>query len=126
MAELGYYAQLYPSINGAVLGEVTETSFRSENTDQDVMTLLKNYAGVTPGPLKGVLSLTFMIPESGLEVDIMALERARGVVDFGMLQSGSGQRMLSKGFVRNTSLEAGVGQNARATCEIHGEFNIFS
>lgn len=122
---LGIYGQGVCYIEGVLLTESTEIESTLENNDQDVMTILKDFAGVTPSPSKRVTRITGAIPVAGFEFDFEAAQRNRSIVECGVQLIGSGDRANSMGFIRNFSVKAGVGQTMTFSFEHHGQDSAF-
>ena len=122
---LSIYGQAVVYIDGVLLTESTEIESTLENNDQDVMTILKDFAGVTPSPQKRVTRVTGAVSVAGLEVDLEALQKNRTVCECGVQMIGSGDRANALGFVRNVSVKAGVGQTMTVSFEHHGQDAAF-
>jgi hypothetical protein len=122
---LSIYGQAAVYIEGVLITEATEIESTLENSDQDVMTILKDFAGVTPSPQKRVTRVTGAIPVAGLEIDLEAMQRNRSIVECKVQMIGSGDSAASKGFVRNVSVKAGVGQTMTYSFEHHGQDSVF-
>lgn len=120
------YGQMLASLNGALATEATTVSTALENTDQDVLTLAKGWAGQTPSPQKRVTKITAMVPIAGFEFDYEQKELDKEVVVLGLQLLGSGKKCEAEGFLRNVSIEAGVGQNLSVSFEHHGTASAFA
>lgn len=122
---LSIYGQAVVYIEGQLLTESTEIESTMENNDQDVMTILKDFAGVTPSPQKRVTRVTGAVSVAGFEVDLEALQKNRTVTKCGVQLIGSGDTANSLGFIRNVSVKAGVGQTMTVSFEHHGQDAAF-
>ena len=125
MSEPGVYDQVYPSLDSQLLGEATEIDSNLEDQSQDVATLLKQFAGVNPGPIKRVTKITNYVPTLGMEYPFEKKQINKEVVELGLQFGGSGKKVLSKGFLFNVSVTAGVGKNVTVSFEHHGEAVAF-
>jgi hypothetical protein len=122
---LSIYGQAAVYIDGVLITEATEIESTLENNDQDVMTILKDFAGVTPSPQKRVTRVTGAIPVAGLEVSLEALQRNRTFCECKVQMIGSGDSASSAGVIRNVSVKAGVGQTMTYSFEHHGQDSEF-
>ena len=59
------YDQFLVIVDGQLLGEADSVEWRNENSGQDVLTLVKGFAGQTPGPHKTVASISGFVPAAG-------------------------------------------------------------
>jgi hypothetical protein len=119
MAEL--YDQAVMFLNGALLTDNTTVSVSYEGDDQDVMTIPKGWAGITPSPRKLMVKFELLIPKDGPEFDLIGKFLNSEKVTLGLQLLGSGKKVTSDGYLRNPNMEFGVGQTAKISCEFHGE-----
>lgn len=119
------YDQAYVSLDGLLLGEATTISTSLEGDDQDVVTLVKGFAGQTPSPRKRVTSIENHVLTTGFEYPFEKKQRDSVVVTMGVQLGGSGKKLATKGFLRNVKVEAGVGKSLMVSFEHHGEPAIF-
>lgn len=115
------YDQAYVFLNGQLLAEATSVETSIENQDQDVMTLVKGFAGQTPSPKKRTTRIDNVQTVSGFEFDFEGKELSSEVVELKVQLGGSGLSAVSNGFLRNVSVSSGVGQTMTVSFEHHGE-----
>tara|TARA_B100001123_G_C15073043_1_gene932381 strand:+ start:313 stop:690 length:378 start_codon:yes stop_codon:yes gene_type:complete len=119
------YDQAYIFLNGQLLAEATSVESSIENQDQDVMTLVKGFAGQTPSPKKRTTRCDNVQTVAGFEFDFEQKEIDSEVVELKVQLGGSGLSAVSNGFIRNVSISSGVGQTMTVSFEHHGEPAIF-
>jgi hypothetical protein len=117
---MGVYDQVFQYINGALLAENTTITLALEGQDQDVMTIVKGFAGQTPGPQKVVASCDNVIPTSGFEVNTWNKQLNSEKVEMKFQFGGSGVSLVSEGFLRGNQIEGGVGATTSLKFEFHG------
>lgn len=123
---LQVYDNIFVYMNGLLLQENTQVQISWEGDDQDIFTLAKGYAGISPAPVKTVIQLTNMAPPTGSEFDAPAafISKAKQVCK---LQKGStGQTIEVECFVRAPATSAGVGQVTNENFSLHGEAKSWS
>lgn len=121
MASPSIYAQMVPSLDGQLLAEATSVETSIENKDTDVETLIKDWAGITPSPKVRRTSVENMELAAGVEFPFEEKELTNQIVELGLQMFGSGQKLASRGFLRNVRKRAGVGQNLIVSFEHIGE-----
>ncbi len=119
MAEL--YDQAVLFLNGVLLTDNTDISLSFEGDDQDVMTIVKGWAGISPSPKKLMAKFGLVVSRSGPEFDLIGKFLNSEKVSLGVTLLSSGLKLVSEGFLRGPTMEFGVGQVAKAACEFHGE-----
>lgn len=123
MAEI--YGQHYVYVDGTLLGEATTVSTNLENQDQDAMTIVKDWSGITPSPIKRLVQVTSLIPAAGLEFDYEAAELARSFHTMSIQHTASGTQAKFDGVFRNCRREGGVGQTNTISFDFHGQATPF-
>lgn len=119
------YDQAFPSIDGNLLGEATNVQVTLSNEDQFVKTLVKQFAGKTIGPRMLQVQIDSMILSAGLEFDVMKYDNEARKVELTLRLGGSGKVLKSQGFLSNTSVSSGVGENSKLSFTFDGEPAIF-
>lgn len=122
---LDIYDQMYVFLNGKILAEAVSVQTGLESDDQDVMTLLKGFAGITPSPDIRRVKVDNVVPSSGFEFDFEKAKKERTVVECKLQSGATGKAMTSKGFIRNPSIDSGVGKTTVVSFEFVGEPNLF-
>ena len=120
------YDQAFVSLDGDLLGEATNVQVSLEANDQDVMTLVKGFAGRTIGPRKLVTNIDSMILSAGFEFDVMKAQNEAKKVELTLRLGGSGKVLKSVGFIDGVQISSGVGENSKLTFVHHGEPAVFS
>jgi hypothetical protein len=117
---VGIYDQMFQYVNGALLAENTTVKLALEGTEVDVMTIVKGFAGQTPGPTKVTASCENVIPVSGFEVNTWNMQLNSEIVEMKFQFGGSGISLTSEGFIRGNVIDAGVSATSGITFEFHG------
>jgi hypothetical protein len=122
----GIYGHLVGYIKGILLVETTEIDTSLETPDEDVATLPLGWAGQSPGPRKRVTNFTCATPAAGFTLDLEAIALNAEEVECMIQNTGTGERCVSKGFLRNPKQNSGVGKSATLSFEHHGEPSLFT
>ena len=105
------YDQMYAYINGKLLAENTSIGTELTGQQQEVDTLVRGFAGISPGPDKRTISFENVIPVSGMEVEVEKYYLNKVELDVRLQQGGSGRKYEGKGFVQpGIKVDSGVGQ----------------
>jgi len=107
---MAIYSQIYLSMNGVPLAENTTIETALESDIQQVLTIMRNFAGVTPAPIVRTVTATNVVPVSGLEFDFEQKFLDTEEVELMMQEYGSGKKCVTKGYITNVPRSAGVGQ----------------
>lgn len=123
---LELYDQMFIELNGKLLAENTSLSVDLTSDDQDVMTTVKGWAGVSPSPDMRTISGEGVIASTtGIEVEMEQWKLDRTEVTARCIFGGSGKSCISKGVIKKVSASAGVGQTAKVTFEFTGTPSAF-
>ena len=106
---MALYSQIYLYMNGILLAENTTIETSLEADIQDVMTIAKNWAGITPSPITRTVTGNNVIPLSGVEFDFEQKMMDSEEVELMMQEGGSGKKCVTKGYITNVPRSAGVG-----------------
>lgn len=106
------YEQTYLFANGIALAENTTVESSLESDDQDVMTTVLDWAGITPAPITRTVSANNVIPLAGVEFDFEQKKIDREEVEIMLQEGGSGKKCITRGFILTCSRSSGVGQTA--------------
>lgn len=113
------YDQVYIYINGQLLAENTSISTNLEGEQQEVMTTVKGFAGISAGPDKRVISLENVVPVKGMEFKIEEAYLNKAELEIRLQFGGSGKQCNTKGFVRpGVKIDAGVGKTTTNAYEL--------
>lgn len=124
---LELYDQLFIELNGILLAENTSLSVDLTSDDQDVMTTVKGWSGVSPSPDMRTISGEGVIASTvGIEVSMEEWKLNRTEVTARVIFGGSGKSFVSKGVIKKVSASGGVGQTAKVTFEFTGTPSAFS
>ena len=105
------YDQMYAYINGKLLAENTSIGTELTGQQQEVDTLVRGFAGISPGPDKRTISFENVIPVSGMEVEVEKFYLNKVELDVRLQQGGSGRKYEGKGFVQpGIKVDSGVGK----------------
>lgn len=123
---LELYDQMFIELNGKLLSENTSLSTDLSSDDQDVMTTVKGWAGVSPSPDMRTISGEGVIASTvGIETDMEQWKSDRTEVTARLIFGGSGKSCITKGVIKKVSCSAGVGQTAKVTFEFTGTPSVF-
>ena len=115
------YDQAYIFCNGKPLGEASGGSVKYEGTPIDIETLLGGWKGVSPVPVKCMVSVKSFVNTSGLEFDAVSkflkTEKITMRVQFG----GSGIGFTAEGFVHPPSINFGATSAAEFDFDVRCE-----
>jgi len=123
---LELYDQLFIKLNGKLLAENTSLSVDLTSDDQDVMTTVKGWSGVSPSPDMRTISGEGVVASTkGIEVDMEQWKVDRTEVTARVVFGGSGKSFVSKGVIKKVSASGGVGQTVKVTFEFTGTPSVF-
>jgi len=123
---LELYDQLFIELNGKLLAENTSLSVDLTSDDQDVMTTVKGWSGVSPSPDMRTISGEGVVASTkGIEVDMEQWKVDRTEVTARVVFGGSGKSFVSKGVIKKVSASGGVGQTVKVTFEFTGTPSVF-
>lgn len=120
MADLQLYDQVFAWIDGKLLAENTSVSVEQQGDDQDVMTVVKGFAGVSPSPKKTMVSFENVVPIVGFEFDAFKSFNETSFHVLRLQLGGSGKQLNTKGVVRAPKMGSGTGQTTTLSFEFHG------
>lgn len=124
---LELYDQVFIELNGLLLSENTSISTDLTSDDQDVMTTVKGWSGVSPSPDMRTISAENVVPSTtGIEVEMETWKVNRTEVTAKLTFGGSGKSVISKGVVKKVSVSSGVGQTTKVSFEFTGTPNVFA
>jgi hypothetical protein len=107
---MALYTLVYLYFDGQLLAENTTVEVALDSDAPDVMTTVKEWCGITPAPILTTITANNVIPRTGAEYDFEKQMKARAEVELTVQESGSGKKLTTRGYVRNVSRSAGVGQ----------------
>lgn len=117
---MALYSQIYLYVNGVLLAENTTIETALEADIPDVMTIAKNWAGVTPAPIVRTVTATNVVPIPGVEFDFEQKMIDYEEVEIMMQEGGSGKKCVTRGYIVNVPRSAGVGQTTTINFTFRG------
>lgn len=117
---MALYSQIYLYANGVLLAENTTVETSLEADIQDVMTIAKNWAGITPSPITRTVTANNVVPLSGIEFDFEQKMLDSEEVELMLQEGGSGKKCVTKGYITNVPRSAGVGATATISFTFKG------
>ena len=113
-------------VDGGLAAENTTVDSEIVSDIQQVMTIAKGFAGVTPSPHTRTISAESMVPVSGFEFDYETAFLTTQEVELTLQQGGSGKKTTSKGYFTNVAVSAGVGRSATVSFQFVGTAAAFA
>ena len=116
------YDQMYVYVDGALLAENTSVDLSWEGDNQDVLTTVQGWAGVSPSPKMINATLSNVLPVTGFEFDFITAIKETWEVSLTFQFGGSGEIIESKGYFKPPlSIAAGVGQTTTLSISFTGK-----
>lgn len=124
---LTLYDQVYIEANGKLLAENTSVNTDLTSDDQDVLTTVKGWSGVSPSPDTRTVSADNVVPATtGIEIDMENWKLNRTEVTLKLTFGGSGKSCVTKGIFKKVSVQSGVGQTTKVTFDFTGTPSAFA
>jgi hypothetical protein len=112
-SQTDYLKQLPVFVNGTALEEVTQVELTLDTGLTEIFTVTKGLAGFASGSKKVTISLTGVVPRTGLEQDFWNMANDEEWVT---IQVGVGRGdFASTGKFTNVSIKAGVGSTVEVS-----------
>lgn len=124
MANLSLYTQMYVSHDGTLMAEATQVTFTRNTNSQEIRTILKGYAGESPGAIAVECDVENVIPIAGFEFNAGQLMSTLTPIELGFATM-DGKAAVFKGFVIKDTGKYGVGQAAQYSFSFRGQFADF-
>ncbi len=86
----------------------------------DVMTIVRNWAGITPAPIVRTITGANVVPLPGVEFDFEQKMLDFEEVEIQMQEGGSGKKCTTKGYIVNVPRSAGVGATTTISFSYRG------
>ena len=122
---MALYSNLFLSANGVLLSENATVETELTADIQDVATMVKGWAGITPAPITRTVNASSFIPLAGAEFDFEQKYLDSEEVELMMQEAGSGKKCVTKGYFKSVTRSAGVGQNATIAFTFTGSKSAF-
>lgn len=124
---LTLYDQVFIEMQGKLLAENTSVTTDLTSDDQDVMTTVKGWSGVSPSPDMRTISADGVIPATtGIEVEMESWKANRTEVTVRLTFGGSGKSCVTKGFLKKVTVSGGVGQTSKVSFDFTGTPSVFA
>lgn len=117
---LQLYALISVYVNGALLAEEATVRVRRDTRAQEVNTVAKGFAGLSPGAQKTMITVENAVPAAGLEFDPSQFLKSLSVVEL-TLARPDGKTLTSKGFITSDDMSHSVNTESRLSFEFEGE-----
>ena len=121
---MALYSQIYLTVNGVPLAENTTVETSLEADIQDVMTISKGWAGITPSPITRSVTANNVVPLSGVEFDFEQKMMDSEEVELMMQEGGSGKKCVTR-YITNVPRSAGVGATTTISFTFKGTKSKF-
>jgi hypothetical protein len=124
---LDLFDQVFIELNGLLLSDNTSITTDLMGDDQDVLTTVKGFGGITPSPKMRTISADGVVPTTtGIEVDMENWFLNSTEVTAKLVFGGSGKSCISKGFMKKVTVAGGVGQTVKVSFEFTGTPSAFA
>ena len=122
---MALYSQIYLFMNGGPLAENVSLESALEADIQDVFTIVRNWAGITPAPIVRTIAAVNVVPLPGVEFDFEQKMLDFEEVEPKMQEGGSGKQCVTAGYIVNVPRSAGVGQTTNINMTYRGTPSSF-
>lgn len=114
------YTNAVVYLDGAILAEAQSIKVDRETGSQETNTIVKGWAGVTPGASKTKVSVENAVPSADFEVDPGRFMKTNKEVELTIFCAG--RTLTSKGVILSDSFNYSVGQDAKLSFEFVGPY----
>jgi hypothetical protein len=114
------YAVAYVYVNGGLLAEAASVSVKRATNSQPVTTIVKGYAGESPGASMTEISIEGAVPAAGFEMNPGPFMAQLKAVEFTMFVAGA--KMTFKGFITEDNFQYAVNSEAKLSFSARGNF----
>ena len=121
---LQLYTLIGVYVNGALLAEEGTVSIDVDSRAQEVNTVAKGFAGLSPGAAKIMVRVDNAIPAAAFEVNPGKYLQSLQVVEFTFFAAGA--TLTTKGFITKYSISHGVNSDAKLSFEAECEPQSFA
>jgi hypothetical protein len=123
---MALYDQIFMFVDGGLAAENTTVDTEISSDVQQVMTIAKGFAGITPSPHVRTITAESVVPVAGFEFDYESAFLNSQEVEIVLQQGGSGKKTTSRGYFTNVSVSAGVGRTATVSFQFVGTAQAFA
>ncbi len=121
MANLQIYTLLYCTVDGALLTEEAHITVSRNSHAQQVSTVAKGFAGMSPGAPMVEIDVTSAVPAADFEFDPGKFMQTLKVVEMGIVGPG-GKVLQAKGFIISDSIKHAVNSESTLDFKWVGQF----
>lgn len=118
------YSDIPVYIDGALATEENKVQIERDAGNQEVVTVARGFAGVSPGAMMMRVTVTQAIPAAGFENNLGKKMAARTPVEFTAFCGG--QKITQKMYVMSDSLSGGANEKSDMSFVLHGPWADFS
>lgn len=123
---MALYDQIFLFINGGLMAENTSIDTELSSDVQQVMTIVKQFAGITPSPIVRTVTAENVVPLTGFEFDFEQKFIDSEEIEIMLQQGGSGKKTTSKGYFTGVPVSSGVGKTATVSFSFVGTASAFA
>jgi hypothetical protein len=107
-------------VDGALLAEEVSVSIDRESRAQEVLTVAKGFAGMSPGAAMMMITIDNAVPAAGFELNAGPAMKGLGVKELTLAMAG--QTLTSKGFFVKDATSHAVNSESKLNISFVGEF----
>lgn len=124
---MALYDQVYVEINGQLLGEAMEVETRLESDITQVKTIVKGFAGISPGAPVRVVTIKSPVPISGPEFNFERFMLTSTPAALRLTLGGGQSTTISEAYtIGPVSLASGIGKTTEQDVTLVGKGSEFS
>lgn len=118
------YTDIPIYVDGALATEHNKVQIERDSGNQEVFTVARGFAGVSPGAMTMKITVTQAIPAAGFENNLGAKMAARTPVEFSAFVAG--KKITQKMYVMSDSVSGGANEKSDMSFTLHGPWADFS
>lgn len=118
------YSDIPIYIDGALATEHNKVQIERDAGNQEIVTVARGYAGVSPGAMTMRVTVTQAVPAAGFENNLGRKMAARETVEFTAFVAG--QKLTQKMYVMSDSISGGANEKSDMSFTLHGPWADFS
>ena len=107
---MALYGQYVLFVDGILLANCTAIESELTSDDQEVMTVVLGWAGLSPSPDVRRFTISNVSPVAGEDYEFEQAKLNRTNLELKFQQVGSGKSLISKGYIMRVQRSGGVGQ----------------
>lgn len=117
------YSLIYCTADGKLLTEHASVTISRMSKAQEVNTVAKGWAGVSPGAPAITIQVKNALPAADFELDAGPFIQSLKTVEMGILAAG--RQLVAKGFILEDSLQHSVNSETQYDFTFHGAFENY-